>query len=74
MVSIQLDEQTAHALQSAAKGAGVSVNEFVKSLIPAASDQGDASWEMLEREFTALSVEGILPSDFSRADIYTDHD
>jgi hypothetical protein len=75
MVTIQVDEQTAVALQNAAMGAGVSLADYVKSLVDASHHESQASsWDTLEKEFVDLSVEGSLPTDFSRADIYADHD
>lgn len=75
MVTIQVDEQTAAALQKAAETAGVSLADYVKSLVDASPQEPQLpSWESLEKEFVELSVEGSLPPDFSRADIYSDHD
>ena len=75
MVTIQVDEQTAAALQKAAETAGVSLADYVKSLVDASPQEPQSpSWESLEKEFVELSVEGSLPADFSRADIYSDHD
>ena len=74
MVSIQIDEQTAEALRAAATAAGVSISEFLKLMVPATKQPLDTTWDSLEREFNALSVEGSLPATFSRADIYADHD
>lgn len=75
MVAIQVDEQTAAALQKAAETAGVSLADYVKSLVDANPREPHLpSWESLEKEFVELSVEGSLPPDFSRADIYSDHD
>ena len=69
MVTIQVDEQTAAA------SAGISLADYVKSLVKSNSDQPQSpSWDSLEKEFVELSVEGFLPTDFSRADIYSDHD
>jgi hypothetical protein len=74
MVSIQIDEQTAKALEIAANAAGVSIGEFLKLMVPPAEQPQDIPWDSLEREFSALSVDGTLPTAFSRADIYSDHD
>ena len=75
MVTIQVDEQTAAALQKAAETAGVSLADYVKSLVDASPQEPQLpSWESLEKEFVELRVEGSLPPDFSRADIYSDHD
>jgi hypothetical protein len=74
MVTIQVDEQTAAALQKAAETAGVSLADYVKSLVDASPQEPQLpSWESLEKEFVELSVEGSLPADFSRADVYSDH-
>jgi hypothetical protein len=74
MVSIQIDEQTAKALEAAATDAGVSISEFLKLILPPAKQPRDTPWDSLEREFAALSVDGSLPENFSRVDIYADHD
>ena len=75
MVTIQVDEQTAAALQKAAETAGVSLADYVKSLVDASPQEPQLpSWQSLKKEFVELSVEGSLPADFSRADIYSDHD
>ncbi len=75
MVTIQVDEQTAEELRNAAAGAGVSLADYVKSLVHRSPGQPPSlSWESLEKEFVELSVEGSLPTVFSRADIYSDHD
>ena len=66
MVTIQVDEQTAVALQTAAMGAGVSLADYLKSLVDASPCESQASsWDALEKEFVDLSVEGSLPTDFS---------
>ena len=76
MVTIQVDEHTtAAALQTAAMVAGVSLADYVKSLVDASPREFlSSSRDALEKEFVDLSVEGSLPTDFSRADIYVDHD
>jgi hypothetical protein len=75
MVTIQLDEQTAKELQRQAKTAGVTVAEFVRSLVPSPAAPPRPSWDELETEILALSSSGpSLPADFSRADIYGEHD
>ncbi len=74
MVSIQIDEQTAKTLEAAATAAGISISEFLKLMVPPAKPPQESSWDSLEREFAALSVDGSLPENFSRVDIYADHD
>jgi hypothetical protein len=74
MVTIQVDEQTAKALEAAAAGAGLSLPEYIKTLVPSSGDSSSNSWEAIEREITDLSVDGSLPASFSRAELYSDHD
>lgn len=75
MTTIQVDDQTAHELQSQAQRAGVSVPDYLRSLLPAHSTEKRPEWDELEREIEALSSSGpALPADFSRADMYDDHD
>lgn len=74
MVTIQIDEQTAKALESAAAGVGLSLSEYLKTLVVSPLSHSQESWDNLEREILELSVEGSLPISFSRADIYHYHD
>lgn len=75
MVTIQIDEQTAKTLENAASASGVTLAEYVRTLVQADSKPIlQASWDELEKDFEELSVDGSLPNDFSRADIYADHD
>ena len=67
--------EVSEALRIAAAGAGVSLAEYVKSLVVTIPRQSPSnSWDVLEKEFVELSVEGSLPTGFSRVDIYSDHD
>lgn len=74
MVSIQVDEQTAKALEAAAAGAGVPLHEYVKSLVPQVMDRSKTSWDALEREISELSIDASLVSTFPRSELYSDHD
>ena len=75
MVTIQIDEQTAEGLERQARSAGVSVAEYLRSLIPSTDPAARPPWDEIEKEFLALSTEApSLPADFTRADIYGDHD
>lgn len=75
MVSIEVDEETANAIKVAATVAGVSVTAFVRSLVVTCETIAPkATWESIEKQFLALSVDGFLHGDFSRRDIYSDHD
>jgi hypothetical protein len=73
MVSIQIDEQTAQALEMQAQKAGVSLTDYLRSLVSPAKKVPD--WDEIAPEIDALSFDGpTLPPDFSRADMYDDHD
>lgn len=75
MVTIQIDEKTAIALERQARSAGVSVADYVRALVPAQEAGDRPSWDEIEQELFALSTpDATLPADFSRADIYGDHD
>lgn len=76
MSTIELDDQTAKAIQDAAKTLGVSVAEFVrmrvlgKSTVTNGKQPDDFDFDS---ELDELLTSGpTLPADFSRADIYTD--
>ena len=74
MVSIQIDDQTAQLLEAQARRIGVSVSDYLRGLIfPTTSDR-NAAWDELESKLLSLSsAETSLPNDFSRADIYGEH-
>jgi hypothetical protein len=75
MVTIQIDDQTAEGLERHARSAGLSVADYLRTLVPAPNRNSRPSWDELEQQFLALSAAGgTLPADFSRADIYGDHD
>lgn len=76
MVAIQIDNETAAALEQESQQQGVTVAEYLHSLVLGPSAPADElSWEDIEREFDALSSEGPqITSTFSREDIYSDHD
>jgi hypothetical protein len=75
MVTIQLDDTTAKALEIQAQNAGLSLVDFLKTLASETMPRPRGDWDAIEREIVALSSDGpTLPADFSRADIYNDHD
>ncbi len=75
MVTIQIDEQTAEGLARQAQGMGLTVAEYLRTLVPSNGQSRHAAWDDLEAEFLALSsADTSLPDDFSRADIYADHE
>jgi len=75
MVSIQLDEKTAKTIEAAAIVAGVSISDFVSSLISSKTNVSSRGpWEAIEKQFVELSVDANSAGAFPRSDIYSDHD
>ena len=75
MISIQIDQYTAAMLEQQAQSRGISVAEYLRSLVPPPTSAVRPCRDELEAEIVALSTAGAgLPADFSRADIYLDHD
>jgi hypothetical protein len=75
MVTIQIDKETAEGLERRARTAGLSLGEYLRTLVPSTTSRTRPSWDELENEFLVLSTPAAsLPADFSRADIYADHD
>jgi hypothetical protein len=75
MASFQLDEHTAKQIEEQAQARGISVVEYLQSLMPSPTQGARPTWDEIEREIVALSMAGAgLPAEFSRADIYHDHD
>lgn len=77
MVNVQLQESVAAALVAQASVRGLSLEEYLAGLVR--SDEVAAppalSAEEVQRQFESLSLDvPPLPADFSRADIYLDHD
>ena len=77
MVIIQLPESVFAALEAQARQRGISLSEYL-SRIAQRSESMDAprlSDEEFERQLDDLLLDvPPLPGDFSRADIYLDHD
>ncbi len=79
MTSIQVDDRTANRIETQAKLLGLTVAEYVERLVtPTTLESRKAEKLSVERfleEVDELSFDGpSLPPDFSRADIYSDHD
>lgn len=73
--SIQLDEKTAKTIEAAAIVAGVSISDFVSSLVASKMNVSSrGSWEAIEKQFVDLSVDANSVGAFPRSDIYADHD
>jgi len=77
MPQIEVDIETAQRLAAQAAARGVSAGEYLRSIVPAVvtGGNGDVSIDDLEVELEQLTLKlPTLPDDFSRADIYDDHD
>jgi hypothetical protein len=78
-IRIDLDEQTLERFRAAAQQRGLSVEAYLRRLAEtlAPSDTEPVSHEEFERNLDEVAA-GLnlqpLPPDFSRADIYFDHD
>ena len=58
MVTIQLDDNTAKALERQAQDAGMSLVEYLRSLAGATLPHGRPNWDDIEKEISALSTSG----------------
>lgn len=74
MVTIQIDDKTAAGLERQARSAGLTVADYLRTLVPSLAAGSRPTWDELEDQFLALSLPILLPDDFSRADIYGNHD
>ena len=77
MPQIEVDIETAEKLAALAAARGVSAAEYLRLIVPAVVPSGDANVLLadLDAELEQLTLNlATLPDDFSRADIYSDHD
>ena len=77
MQSIDVDEKTAQILRTLAEAHGVTVSVYLRQVASqrAFTLESNVTGDF-ETELASLAFESTasLPSDFSRADIYSDHD
>ena len=77
MPQILVDDKTLSGLDAVAKARGLTVDRYLESLV---NEQGNGNLPAFsvadfERELDELATGGpTLARDFSRADIYTEHD
>jgi hypothetical protein len=77
---IEVEQSTAERLAKKAKSTGLSVDSLLKHMLDTTdlAPQGAVTIEEFDRIFDELAAgsENLppLPTDFSRTDIYTDHD
>ncbi len=79
MANLNLDDQTAEFLQGRAMALGISVDQFLRQLVQTVqmheTQRSTISVEELDRLLDAEATDTPgLPADFSRADIYDEHD
>lgn len=79
MASLPVDDQTAEMVLARASAEGISVDALLQRLLapkPGAISEADRlTFEEFRALAEELSTDGpSLPADFSRADIYIDHD
>ena len=77
MASVILDENTVDELRTAAAASGMTVDAYVKLLLAGGATVAAPrlSWNEVESLLDQQAFDGpTLPSDFSRADIYDEHD
>lgn len=85
-VSLQIDKETAEALQAQADASGMTLEDYLRSIALAREGPPDggpngrvsagADFDALLDQFFAENPGPLpsLPADFSRADLYADHD
>ena len=76
MATIRIDDDMAQSLTAIATANGLSLEDYLRSLIAAQSMAvAPLSEDEFDRQLDQLTFFGpTLPADFSRADIYADHD
>jgi hypothetical protein len=77
MTTLELDQRTAEQLSALAAANGMTVDAYVKTLLPTPSNGAHPrmTLEELDQLFSENAFDGpTLPADFSRADIYGTHD
>ena len=77
MPALQLDPHTAERLEALAAASGLTIDEYLQLLLPAQAngDRAKLSLSELDALLNENAFEGsTLPVDFSRADIYDEHD
>ena len=79
MASLNLEDKTADSLRTRASEAGMSVEEFVRHLLARENAEFERRSQLSVEEFDAILDQEAtdtpgLPANFSRADIYYDHD
>jgi hypothetical protein len=77
MATIELDPHTADRLQALAAASGMTADAYLKLLLPVTANGTPPRLSLTELDslLRENSFDGpTLPADFSRADIYDEHD
>jgi hypothetical protein len=77
MPHIMVDEKTLSDLEAVARARGLTIEGYLRSLVEQSEAKPSSSFSGVEfeRELDGLTTDGPrLPPDFSRADIYAEHD
>jgi hypothetical protein len=77
MATLELDQRTVELLNALAAANGMTPEAYLKLLLPASANGASArlSLEELDSLLRQHAFDGpSLPADFSRADIYHEHD
>jgi hypothetical protein len=75
MIAIQVSEETAKALAFKAEAAGLSLDSYLALLAGTSLRAEMATSDDFDADLDRVALPGpTLPADFSRADIYGEHD
>ena len=77
MITLELNPQTAEKISALAAASGMTVDAYLQSLLPSSANGSTPKLSLAELEslLNQHAFDGpTLPSDFSRADIYGEHD
>ncbi|QDU27830.1 hypothetical protein ETAA8_29210 [Anatilimnocola aggregata] len=74
MVTINLDDATANALRTSAAARGCSLEDFLRLIAKLPPESAPLSFDDLVHQLNLLSSAEVVDSNYSRAEIYQDHD
>lgn len=81
MATIQIEQSLANALFGQAQANGLSLDDYLKNLVlngqeqPATKELAMSEIDQILDELSEVTEQGLsLPQNFSRSDIYFDHD
>jgi hypothetical protein len=75
VANLSIDDATAQLLQARAAAQGLTVDQYVRTLVEPGRTAPRLSLDEFDAALQELCFDGpTLPADFSRSDIYSDHD